>query len=418
MKNSNYSNFYKLSIHERLNEVAEFANLEQNSLDILSNPNSLDIEKADHMIENVIGRFTLPMSVALNFLINGKDYLIPMVSEEASVVAAASNAAKLARNSGGFFTDSTGSIMIAQIQLIDIQDPNYMRMVIYQKKEEIIKLCNEKDPVLVKLGGGVIDVEVRIIEPVHFERMIIVHLKVNTLDAMGANAVNTMAEAVAPYLEEITGGKAYLRILSNLATERLARARTKITKESLGGEEVVDKILLAYAFADADPFRATTHNKGIMNGISAAVLATGNDTRAVESGAHAYASLRGSYKPLTKWEKDKNGDLVGTIELPLALGIVGGATKIHPTAQVALKILKVNSAAELAEVIAALGLAQNLSAIKALATEGIQRGHMSLHAKNIAIVAGAKGEEIDKIVKKMIEDKNINVEYAKSLLKK
>ncbi|KDE65964.1 3-hydroxy-3-methylglutaryl-coenzyme A reductase [Fusobacterium necrophorum] len=418
MKNSNYSNFYKLSIHERLNEVAEFANLEQNSLDILSNPNSLDIEKADHMIENVIGRFTLPMSVALNFLINGKDYLIPMVSEEASVVAAASNAAKLARNSGGFFTDSTGSIMIAQIQLIDIQDPNYMRMVIYQKKEEIIKLCNEKDPVLVKLGGGVIDVEVRIIEPVHFERMIIVHLKVNTLDAMGANAVNTMAESVAPYLEEITGGKAYLRILSNLATERLARARTKITKESLGGEEVVDKILLAYAFADADPFRATTHNKGIMNGISAAVLATGNDTRAVESGAHAYASLRGSYKPLTKWEKDKNGDLVGTIELPLALGIVGGATKIHPTAQVALKILKVNSAAELAEVIAALGLAQNLSAIKALATEGIQRGHMSLHAKNIAIVAGAKGEEIDKIVKKMIEDKNINVEYAKSLLKK
>jgi len=247
--------------------------------------------------------------------------------------------------------------------------------------------------------------------------MVILHLKVNTLDAMGANAVNTMAEAVAPFIETITGGTVYLRILSNLAIERLVRARTKIKKEELGGEEVVDKIILAYTFAEADPFRATTHNRGIMNGISAVVLATGNDTRAIEAGAHAYASITGSYKPLTKWEKDNNGDLVGTIELPLALGLVGGATKIHPTAKTVVKILGVKSATELGEIIASVGLAQNLAAIKALATEGIQRGHMSLHAKNIASVAGAKGEELDRIVKKMIEDKNINLEYAKSLLK-
>lgn len=417
MKTSNYSAFYKLSVEKRLNEISEFANLEKESLLAIQNPDILDIDKANNMVENVIGRFTLPMGVALNFKINDKDYVIPMVSEEASVIAAASNAAKLARESGGFYANNTGSIMLAQIQLTGIQDPNYTKLIILEKKSEILKICNEKDPVLVKFGGGAIDVDVRIINSNIAGAMLIVHLKVNTLDAMGANAVNTMAEAVAPYIESITGGKVYLRILSNLAIERLVRARTKILKETLGGEEVVDKIILAYAFAEADPFRAVTHNKGIMNGISAVVLATGNDTRAIEAGAHAYASLSGVYKPLTIWEKDKNGDLVGTIELPLALGLVGGATKIHPTAQAALKILNVKSATELGEVIASVGLAQNLAAIKTLATEGIQRGHMSLHAKNIAIVAGAIGEEIDKIVKKMIEDKNINVEYAKTLLK-
>ena len=356
------------------------------------------------------------MGVALNFKINDKDYIIPMVSEEASVIAAASNAAKLARSSGGFYTSNTGSIMIAQIQIVGVKDVNYTRMVIYENKEKILKICNDIDPVLVKFGGGALDIDVRVIET-NFENMVILHLKVNTLDAMGANAVNTMAEAVAPFIETITGGTVYLRILSNLAIERLVRARTKIKKEELGGEEVVDKIILAYTFAEADPFRATTHNKGIMNGISAVVLATGNDTRAIEAGAHAYASITGSYKPLTKWEKDNNGDLVGTIELPLALGLVGGATKIHPTAKTVVKILGVKSATELGEIVASVGLAQNLAAIKALATEGIQRGHMSLHAKNIASVAGAKGEELDRIVKKMIEDKNINLEYAKSLLK-
>ncbi|PHH99235.1 hydroxymethylglutaryl-CoA reductase, degradative [Fusobacterium polymorphum] len=416
MKKSNYSGFYKLSVEERLDEVVKFANLDKEDIENIKNTDALDISKADNMVENVIGRFTLPMGVALNFKINDKDYIIPMVSEEASVIAAASNAAKLARSSGGFYTSNTGSIMIAQIQIVGVKDVNYTRMVIYENKERILKICNDKDPVLVKFGGGALDIDVRVIET-NFENMVILHLKVNTLDAMGANAVNTMAEAVAPFIETITGGTVYLRILSNLAIERLVRARTKIKKEELGGEEVVDKIILAYTFAEADPFRATTHNKGIMNGISAVVLATGNDTRAIEAGAHAYASITGSYKPLTKWEKDNNGDLVGTIELPLALGLVGGATKIHPTAKTVVKILGVKSATELGEIVASVGLAQNLAAIKALATEGIQRGHMSLHAKNIASVAGAKGEELDRIVKKMIEDKNINLEYAKSLLK-
>ena len=416
MKKSNYSGFYKLSVEERLDEVVKFANLDKEDIENIKNTDALDISKADNMVENVIGRFTLPMGVALNFKINDKDYIIPMVSEEASVIAAASNAAKLARSSGGFYTSNTGSIMIAQIQIVGVKDVNYTRMVIYENKEKILKICNEIDPVLVKFGGGALDIDVRVIET-NFENMVILHLKVNTLDAMGANAVNTMAETVAPFIETITGGTVYLRILSNLAIERLVRARTKIKKEELGGEEVVDKIILAYTFAEADPFRATTHNKGIMNGISAVVLATGNDTRAIEAGAHAYASITGSYKPLTKWEKDNNGDLVGTIELPLALGLVGGATKIHPTAKTVVKILGVKSATELGEIVASVGLAQNLAAIKALATEGIQRGHMSLHAKNIASVAGAKGEELDRIVKKMIEDKNINLEYAKSLLK-
>ena len=416
MKKSNYSGFYKLSVEERLDEVVKFANLDKEDIENIKNTDALDISKADNMVENVIGRFTLPIGVALNFKINDKDYIIPMVSEEASVIAAASNAAKLARSSGGFYTSNTGSIMIAQIQIVGVKDVNYTRMVIYENKERILKICNDKDPVLVKFGGGALDIDVRVIET-NFENMVILHLKVNTLDAMGANAVNTMAEAVAPFIETITGGTVYLRILSNLAIERLVRARTKIKKEELGGEEVVDKIILAYTFAEADPFRATTHNKGIMNGISAVVLATGNDTRAIEAGAHAYASITGSYKPLTKWEKDNNGDLVGTIELPLALGLVGGATKIHPTAKTVVKILGVKSATELGEIVASVGLAQNLAAIKALATEGIQRGHMSLHAKNIASVAGAKGEELDRIVKKMIEDKNINLEYAKSLLK-
>ena len=415
MKKSNYSGFYKLSVEERLDEVVKFANLDKEDIENIKNTDALDISKADNMVENVIGRFTLPMGVALNFKINDKDYIIPMVSEEASVIAAASNAAKLARSSGGFYTSNTGSIMIAQIQIVGVKDVNYTRMVIYENKEKILKICNDKDPVLVKFGGGALDIDVRVIET-NFENMVILHLKVNTLDAMGANAVNTMAETVAPFIETITGGTVYLRILSNLAIERLVRARTKIKKEELGGEEVVDKIILAYTFAEADSFRATTHNKGIMNGISAVVLATGNDTRAIEAGAHAYASITGSYKPLTKWEKDNNGDLVGTIELPLALGLVGGATKIHPTAKTVVKILGVKSATELGEIVASVGLAQNLAAIKALATEGIQRGHMSLHAKNIASVAGAKGEEPDRIVKKMIEDKNINLEYAKSLL--
>ncbi|MEY7998902.1 hydroxymethylglutaryl-CoA reductase, degradative [Clostridium sp. Mt-5] len=416
MKTSSYSGFYKLSLEDRLKEVSEFTGISEEEQKIIKEPGALDIDKADHMIENVIGTFQLPMGVALNFVVNGKDYVIPMVIEEPSVVAAASNAAKMARETGGFFASNTGSVMIAQIQIIDVADPNYAKMKIYENKDKIIEICNAKDPVLVKFGGGMQDIEVRVIESSAGE-MVVVHLKVNTLDAMGANAVNTMAEAVAPFIEEITGGKVYLRILSNLAVHRLVRSRATIKKETLGGEEVVDKIITAYAFAAADPYRAATHNKGIMNGIIPVVIATGNDTRAIESGAHSYASRSGQYTSLTTWEKNKNGDLVGTIEIPMAVGLVGGATKIHPAAQVVVKMLGVKSAVELGEIIASVGLAQNLAAIKALATEGIQRGHMSLHARNIASVAGAKGEVLEKIVKKMVKGKNVRLEYAQELMK-
>lgn len=418
MKNSKYSGFYKLTVDERLNEVKEFANLSEEQTESLKDPSTLDINRADNMIENVIGRYTLPMGVALNFLINGKDYLIPMVTEEPSVIAAASNGAKVARSSGGFKAFYIKSNMIAQVQVTDVLDCNYAKMQILENKDEIIKKCNECDPTLVGLGGGAFDIDVRILRTLKNEELLIVHLKVNTLDAMGANTVNTMAESVAPYIEELTGGKVYLRILTNLATDRLVRASVKIKKEELGGEDVVDKIVSATDFAFADPYRAATHNKGIMNGISAAVMATGNDTRAIESGAHAYASITGQYLPLTTWEKNKDGDLVGTIEIPMAVGLVGGATKIHPQAQTAVSILGVKSADELGEIIAALGLGQNLSAVRALATEGIQRGHMSLHAKNVAIEAGAKGNQIEEIVNQMINDKKINVEYAKKLLEK
>ena len=414
MKSSSYSGFFKLTTDERMKEVAEFTGITEEEQKILQDPNSLDMDKANNMVENVIGRFSLPMGVAVNFIINNKEYVIPMVTEEPSVIAAASNAAKLARPSGGFFASNTGTVMISQIQLTGIDDPEYAKIIIEEHKDKIIEICNEKDPTLVKFGGGVKDVEARIINTKEGV-MVIVHLKVNTLDAMGANAVNTMAEAVSPFLEELTGGKAYLRILSNLAIYRLARSRVVMKKDVLG-EDVINGILKAYAFADADPFRAATHNKGIMNGIIPVVIATGNDTRAIESGAHSYASITGQYKPLTTWEKNKNGDLVGTIEIPMAVGLVGGATKIHPAAKVAVKMLGVKTAAELGEIIASVGLAQNFAAMKALATEGIQRGHMSLHARNLATVAGASGEMLEEIVKKMVAEKNVRLEYAQELV--
>ncbi|MCD8350866.1 MAG: hydroxymethylglutaryl-CoA reductase, degradative [Planctomycetaceae bacterium] len=417
MKSSDFSGFYKLSVEERRKEVAEFAGLTDEELATLADPSSIGMDLADHMIENVVGMFALPLGIGLNFTVNGKDYLVPMVGEEASVVAAASHAAKLARPAGGFFASNTGSIMIAQVQLIDVADPFAAKMRILEQKARIMDACNEKDPVLVNFGGGMVDVEVRVIDS-KVGPMVVVHLIVNTLDAMGANAVNTMAEAIAPTLAEITGGTAYLRILSNLAVKRLVRSRCVIKKEALGGEEVVDKILVAYAFAAADPYRAATHNKGIMNGITPIVLATGNDTRAIESGCHAYASRSGVYTSLTTWEKTKDGDLAGGIEVPMAVGLVGGATKIHPTAKIAVRILGVKSAAELGMVIASVGLAQNLGAIKALATEGIQRGHMSLHARNLATTVGARGELLEKIVAQMIAEKKVRMEYAQELFEK
>lgn len=417
MKTSSYSGFFKLSTEERLREVAEFAGLDEKETAILGSADSLDDDKADHMIENVIGKFALPMGVTINFVINGKDVIIPMVTEEPSVVAACSNAAKMARPSGGFKASSSGNVMIAQIQVLGVAAPFAAKSSILERKDEIIRICNEKDPVLVNFGGGVKDVEVRVIDTMAGP-MVIVHLLVDTLDAMGANAVNTMAEAVAPYIEEITEGSVELRILSNLADRRLVRVRATWKKEDIGGTEVVDKMLNAYAFAAADPYRAATHNKGTMNGIVPVVIATGNDTRAIESGAHSYAARNGRYTSLTTWEKDENGDLVGSIEIPMAVGLVGGATKIHPAAQAAVKILGVKSAAELGQIIAAAGLANNMAAMKALATEGIQRGHMSLHARNLANTVGAKGEILETIVKQMVREKKVRLEYAQELFDK
>ncbi|MEM2527323.1 MAG: hydroxymethylglutaryl-CoA reductase, degradative [Candidatus Bathyarchaeia archaeon] len=414
-KTSNISGFYKMSIDERLRLVKEFADLTDEEVNMIRTPSSLSLDLADRMIENVIGIFPMPFAVAVNFLINGRDYMIPMVIEETSVVAAASYGAKMMRSKGGIFTSSTEPIMIGQIQAVKIKDPHRARMAILESKEEILKKANEQDPLLVSLGGGAKDLRVKVIETIRGP-MVITELLVDCRDAMGANAVNTMCEAVAPLIERITGGKVFLRIVSNLATERLARAWAIVDKNAVGGEEVVDGILEAYAFAAADPYRAATHNKGILNGVIAVALATCNDHRAIEAGAHAYAARTGRYLPLSVWEKNEDGDLVGSIEMPMAVGIIGGATKVHPIARIALKILGVKSARELAEVMAAVGLAQNLAALRALAHEGIQRGHMSLHARNIAIMAGATGELIDIIAERMVEERKIRMDRAKELL--
>ena len=424
MKTSRISGFYKLAPKERMDKVREFAALSEKECAAVRNTGGLEMEQADRMIENVIGTFDLPLGIAVNFLINGKEYLIPMAIEEPSVVAACSYAAKMARAKGGFCTSSTPPIMIGQIQLVDVPDPEGARQSILlpDNKAKILKQANAQDPILVKFGGGARDVEVRVINTSE-EPMVITHLLVDVKDAMGANAVNTMCEAVAPLIEGITGGRAVLRILSNLATRRLVRARTVVAKEALDrrdygitGEEVVDGILNAYAFAQADPYRAATHNKGVMNGITAIVRATGNDTRAVEAGAHAYAARNGRYGSLTTWEKNGNGDLVGTIELPMAVGLVGGATASHPVAKTAIKILGVETASELGEVIAAVGLAQNLSALRALATEGIQKGHMALHARNVAVMAGAVGEQIDRVADRLVKEGKVRLDRAKELV--
>jgi hydroxymethylglutaryl-CoA reductase len=415
VKSSDLKGFYKLSPKERLKILKEFADLTDEEVELLQSTGSLSLDLANRMIENVVGVFPIPLGIGVNFLINGKDYLIPMAIEEPSVVAAASYAAKMARAKGGFHTSSTEQIMIGQIQAVGIQDPYKARMMILAAKEEILKKANEQDPMLVSLGGGVKDLRVRVIEA-FTGPMVITELLVDCKDIMGANAVNTMAEAVAPLIESLTGGKVYLRIISNLATERLARAWAVFAKEELGGLEVVEGIIQAYAFAKADPYRCATHNKGILNGVIAVVIATCNDHRAVEAGAHAYAARNGRYEPLTVWEKNENGDLAGSIELPMAIGAIGGATHVHPIAKIALKILGVKTAKELGEIIAAVGLAQNLGALRALAHEGIQRGHMRLHAKNFAMATGATGQLIDLVVEKMVEERKIRLDRAKELV--
>jgi len=395
--------------------VAEFSGLSEDERNLLIKEGNLDLEVADRMIENVIGTMAYPFAVAVNFLINGKDYMVPMVLEEPSVVAAASNAARWTRKTGGVWAHASDSIMIGQIQVVGVPDPYGKKMELLMHKEEILRIANEQDPVLVKLGGGAKDMEVRVVQTRKGE-MIVVHLLVDVKDAMGANAVNTMAEAVAPYIEEITGGKVLLRIVSNLADRRIVRAWCKVDKEEIGGEEVVDRIVLASALAEADPYRAATSNKGILNGVIAVALATGQDHRAIEAGAHAYAARNGKYTSLSRWEKDADGNLVGTLEMPLAVGIVGGATRVHPIARIALKILGVRSARELAEVMGAVGLVQNLAALRALVTEGIQRGHMKLHARNLAMMAGARGELVDKVVEIMIREGKIRFDRAKEIV--
>jgi len=415
-KSSRITGFHKLNLQERCRIVSSFTGVAEEELQVLQKEGALDFATANRMIENVIGTIQIPIGIAMNFTINGKDYLIPMAIEEPSVVAAASNAAKLARSGGGFQVTSTGPVMIAQIQLVNISDSQAARMKLFEKKEEILRIANSQDPILVDLGGGAKDVEIRVL-PSPLGDMVIVHLLVDTRDAMGANAVNTMAEALAPWVEQWTGGRVYLRILSNLADKRIVRARTVVTKDALGGEEIVDGIICAYTFAAADPYRATTNNKGIMNGVIAVITATGNDCRAIEAGGHAYAARFGTYRPLTTWEKDGEGNLTGTLEMPMAVGLVGGATKINPGSRIAMNILGVKSAKELGEVVGAVGLAQNLAALRVLSTEGVQRGHMALHAKNIAVMAGAAGEQIDALAAKLVAEGKVRLDRAQEIMK-
>ena len=420
-KNSRLQGFYQLSPLDRLQAVGAFDGLNTDDLRALHGANSLSVERADKMIENVVGTYSLPLGIATNFRINGKDTLIPMVVEEPSIVAGASFAAKLARSGGGFQASSTPSLMIGQVQLVNITAPESAKHDILSHRDEILAIANRQSTSLVALGGGAKDLEVHIFPSSPMGAMLVVHLIVDCLDAMGANAVNSMAEAVAPRLEAITGGRAYLRILSNLTDRRLARARCVVTpraldRDDIRGEDVIEGILWAYSFAAVDPYRATTHNKGILNGVDPVLVATGQDWRAVESGAHAYASRNGRYTSLTVWERDEHGNLVGTLEMPLAVGIVGGAVKVHPTAAAALKLLDVKSARELAEVCVCAGLASNLAAMRALATEGIQRGHMGLHARQIAMSAGAPPAMVELVAERLIAERTIKPARAEEIV--
>ena len=419
---SRLPNFRSLPPSQRLKHIAQAASLSAEDIALLAKPGALKLETADGMIENVIGTFELPFAVAGNFQVNGRDVLVPMVVEEPSVVAAASFMAKLARESGGFQTSSTGPIMRAQVQVIGVTDPYGARLTVLQHRQVIIDIANSRDKLLISLGGGCKDLEVHVFPDTPRGAMVVVHLIVDVRDAMGANTVNTMAEAVAGRIEQITGGTVRLRILSNLADLRLARARVSfapsvLTTSEYDGADVIERIIDAYTFAAVDPYRAATHNKGIMNGIDPVIVATGNDWRAVEAGAHAYACRDGRYTSLTRWEKNQKGELVGSIEMPMPVGLVGGATKTHPLAQLALKILDVKSAQELGEIAVAVGLAQNVGALRALACEGIQRGHMALHARNIALAAGATGAEIDWVVQKIVAAKDVRVDFAVAALR-
>lgn len=406
---------------DRLDAIVEAAGADEATAQALAGDNVLPISVANGMIENVIGKFELPLGVAANFIVNGREYLVPMAVEEPSVIAAASYMAKLAREGGGFTATSTQPIMRAQIQIVGLSDPWGARARIMAHADELIAKANSRDTVLVNLGGGCKQIEVEVFDTTPIGPMVVIHLLVDVRDAMGANTVNSMAEMLAPRIEEITGGKVRLRILSNLADRRLVTASVRIkpetlTTKALDGAEVAQGMVEACAFALIDPYRAATHNKGIMNGIDPVVVATGNDWRAIEAGAHAFAARSGRYTSLSRWEIANDGTLVGTLEMPMALGIVGGATRTHPAAQAALRLMQIESAQELAEVTTAVGLAQNMAALRVLSTEGVQRGHMALHARNIAITAGATGADVDRVAKTIVEAGDVSVGKAKQVL--
>lgn len=420
---SEIKNFRDLSPAERTQKMSEITHLTNYELSNLSDPNSLTLDSANVMIENVVGKIEIPLGIATNFRVNCKDYLIPMAIEEPSVVAAASNMAKITRSCGGFIASSDEPIMRAQIQVLDIEDITKAKLDLRKFEEQIIKLANSNDKTLIKLGGGCKAIEIHSFPDTKVGPMIVLHLLVDVRDAMGANTVNTMAETVAPLIETITSGRVRLRILSNLADKRLTKASVKIPFSQLGfshfsGAEVAHGIMETYALAAIDPYRAATHNKGIMNGIDSVALATGNDWRAIEAGAHSYAARNGQYSSLTHWEIDDFENLIGSIEIPMAVGLVGGITATHPTSKSCLSLMGVRSSTEFGQVLAAVGLAQNMGALRALATEGIQRGHMALHAKNIAIAAGATNSEVDSVAKEMISEQDISLDKARSLLKK
>jgi len=423
MKNqNNTSKFYELKIDERLQLIGGETDLSADELAKLSGRAGLSETQAEQMIENVVGTYALPLGIARNFLVNGREVQVPMVIEEPSVIAAASFMAKLARAGGGFTASTDAPEMIGQLQVLDIADLDKAKKALEVERDTLLAVADASDPLLKKLGGGARDLQVRVIANSPIGPFLVTHLIMDVRDAMGANAINTALERLSPMVERITGGRVLLRILSNLADRRLAKSTCSIPIEVLetkefSGEDVRDRVIEAWAFAAADPYRAATHNKGIMNGVDAVVLATGNDWRAVEAGAHAYAARSGKYTSLSKWSKGKNGDLVGELEMPLAVGTVGGATRVHPGAGAGLKLMGVSSARELAEVIVSVGLAQNLGALRALATEGIQRGHMGLHARQVAAAAGAPPELVVPIAEQMVNEAHIHIDRAVEILK-
>jgi hydroxymethylglutaryl-CoA reductase len=422
MKTSRIPGFYTQAIDRRLISLAEASGLSQAELSTFQNLAGLSVDQADHMVENAIGIYSLPLGLGLNFIINGREVVVPMAIEEPSVVAGASFMAKLARSAGGFVASTTPPEMIGQMQLLDVSNLAAARTALLEHKDELLQEADQIDPVLNKLGGGARDLEIRSIESSPIGPFLVIHLIYDVRDAMGANAVNTACERLAPRIEALTGGRVHLRILSNLADRRLAHAScviplAELAFDAYSGEQVRDGIIEAWAFAVSDPYRAATHNKGIMNGVDAVVIATGNDWRAIEAGAHAYAARSGCYTSLSTWGKDGDGNLTGSLEMPMAVGIVGGATRVHPAAGTALKLMQVTSAAQLAEIIVSVGLAQNLAALRALATEGIQRGHMTLHARQVAIAAGASGAAIEKISAQLVAEKSVRIDRAEEILK-